>query len=127
MSGAGRGAPARPDNHRVEERRTIRHGCPVEDAADSVLEANGEDVTRAEQEGISNSLLDRLRLDGSRLEGMAAGLRSVAALPDPVGEVTAGWRPANGLDIARIRVPLGVVASSTRPGPMSLPTPPRCV
>jgi glutamate-5-semialdehyde dehydrogenase len=82
----------------------------LEEAADAVLEANGDDVTRAEQEGISNSLLDRLRLDGSRLEGMAAGLRSVAALPDPVGEVTAGWRLANGLDIARIRVPLGVVA-----------------
>ena len=82
----------------------------LEEAADAVLEANRDDVARAEKDGIPRALLDRLRLDGSRLAAMAAGLRSVAALPDPVGEVTAGWRLANGLDIARIRVPLGVVA-----------------
>jgi glutamate-5-semialdehyde dehydrogenase len=82
----------------------------LEESADAVLDANADDVARAEKDGISKALLDRLRLDGSRLAAMAAGLRSVAALPDPVGEVTAGWRLANGLDIARIRVPLGVVA-----------------
>ena len=54
--------------------------------------------------------LDRLRLTDARLEGMAAGLRTVAALPDPVGEVLDGWRRPNGLEIVRTRVPLGVVA-----------------
>ena len=54
--------------------------------------------------------LDRLRLTDSRLEGMANGLRTVAALPDPVGEVLDGWRRPNGLEIVRTRVPLGVVA-----------------
>ncbi len=82
----------------------------LEEQADAVLEANGLDVARAEKDGISKALLDRLRLDRARLAAMAAGLRSVAALPDPVGEVTAGWRLANGLEVSRIRVPLGVVA-----------------
>jgi glutamate-5-semialdehyde dehydrogenase len=54
--------------------------------------------------------LDRLRLTDARLEGMAAGLHTVAALPDPVGEVLDGWRRPNGLEITRVRVPLGVVA-----------------
>ena len=54
--------------------------------------------------------LDRLRLTDARIAGMADGLRTVAALPDPVGEVLDGWRRPNGLEIERVRVPLGVVA-----------------
>ena len=77
---------------------------------DRILEGNELDLVRGEIEGISANLLDRLRLDGSRLEGMASGLRQVAELPDPVGEVTAAWARPNGLHISKVRVPLGVVA-----------------
>ncbi len=77
---------------------------------DRILEGNEVDLVRGEIEGISVNLLDRLRLDGSRLEGMASGLRQVAELPDPVGGVTAAWDRPNGLHISKVRVPLGVVA-----------------
>ncbi len=81
----------------------------VERAAE-LLAANGEDVAREQAAGASPTVVDRLRLSPARIEGMAGGLRQVAALPDPVGEVTAGWTRPNGLRIARVRVPLGVVA-----------------
>jgi glutamate-5-semialdehyde dehydrogenase len=75
-----------------------------------ILEANAVDVRRAEQGGVSATVIDRLRLTAPRIEGMAGGLRQVAALPDPVGEVLDGWVRPNGLRISRVRVPLGVVA-----------------
>jgi glutamate-5-semialdehyde dehydrogenase len=77
--------------------------------ADDILEANKEDVARADRSGTSATVIDRLRLSPSRIEGMAAGLRQVASLPDPVGEIIDGWRRPNGLEISRVRVPLGVV------------------
>jgi glutamate-5-semialdehyde dehydrogenase len=75
-----------------------------------LLAANARDLEAAEQAGTAAGPLDRLRLTESRLAGMAAGLRTVAALPDPVGEVLDGWTRPNGLLIERVRVPLGVVA-----------------
>ncbi len=78
--------------------------------ADSIIAANAADVARAEADGMESPLVDRLRLDFSRIEGMAGGLRQVAALGDPVGEVTGGWVRPNGLRIEQVRVPLGVVA-----------------
>ena len=78
--------------------------------ADSIIEANAVDVARAEADGMEAPLVDRLRLDVSRIEGMAGGLRQVAALRDPVGEITGGWTRPNGLRIEQVRVPLGVVA-----------------
>ncbi|MEY2459959.1 MAG: glutamate-5-semialdehyde dehydrogenase, partial [Acidimicrobiaceae bacterium] len=81
----------------------------VERAPD-ILDANTGDVARAEAGGVSATVVDRLRLSDARVESMAAGLRKVAALPDPVGEVVDGWVRPNGLRIARVRVPLGVVA-----------------
>jgi glutamate-5-semialdehyde dehydrogenase len=77
---------------------------------DEVLEANAADVAAATEAGTSATVIDRLRLDARRVEAMAAGLRQVAALPDPVGEVLDGWVRPNGLRITRVRVPLGVVA-----------------
>ena len=77
---------------------------------DDVLRANAEDVARAEATGTSATVVDRLRLDARRVEAMADGLRQVAALPDPVGEIVDGWVRPNGLRIRRVRVPLGVVA-----------------
>jgi glutamate-5-semialdehyde dehydrogenase len=75
-----------------------------------ILEANARDVTAAEEAGTTATVIDRLRLTEARLESMAAGLRKVAALPDPVGEVADGWTRPNGLRVQRVRVPLGVVA-----------------
>lgn len=77
---------------------------------EAVLEANSVDVAAARSNGIPEGLVDRLRLLPERIELMADGLRQVAALPDPVGEVTDGWVRPNGLRIERVRVPLGVVA-----------------
>ncbi|MGH9139193.1 MAG: glutamate-5-semialdehyde dehydrogenase [Acidimicrobiales bacterium] len=81
----------------------------VERAAD-ILAANADDVARAEASATSTTVIDRLRLSEARIAGMASGLRKVAALPDPVGEVVDGWVRPNGLRIERVRVPLGVVA-----------------
>jgi len=78
--------------------------------SEDVLEANISDVRSAEAAGSAPAVVDRLRLSTSRLSSMAAGLRQVAALPDPVGEVVAGWARPNGLRIEKVRVPLGVVA-----------------
>jgi glutamate-5-semialdehyde dehydrogenase len=78
--------------------------------APEVLDANADDVARAEAAGTAATVVDRLRLTAGRVEAMADGLRQVAALPDPVGEVAGGWTRPNGLVIERVRVPLGVVA-----------------
>ncbi|HEY2333148.1 MAG TPA: glutamate-5-semialdehyde dehydrogenase [Acidimicrobiales bacterium] len=77
---------------------------------DDVLVANAVDVERAGADGVSPTVVDRLRLDAGRVASMAAGLRQVATLPDPVGEVVRGWVRPNGLRIDEVRVPLGVVA-----------------
>ncbi|MCI6553410.1 MAG: glutamate-5-semialdehyde dehydrogenase [Lachnospiraceae bacterium] len=77
--------------------------------ADAILEANAEDVKRGEENGMHPGLLDRLRLTGERLESMAEGLRQIAALEDPVGEILETRTQANGLVISKRRVPLGVI------------------
>src|SRR4051794_19137071 len=75
-----------------------------------ILAANAADVEAAEAGGVTATVVDRLRLTPARIEAMADGLRDVARLADPVGEVTDGWVRPNGLRIERVRVPLGVVA-----------------
>ena len=82
----------------------------LEERSNFLVEANAEDIERAKSEGVSSTLVDRLRLTDGRISAMADGLRSVAAQPDPVGEVVEGWKRPNGLLIERVRVPLGVVA-----------------
>ena len=96
---------------------TIQKDLALRAAADllvdrtaELLAANATDVERAESEGVSPTVVDRLRLDASRVASMANGLRQVASLADPVGEVLDGWVRPNGLRISRVRVPLGVVA-----------------
>ncbi|MDO5051714.1 MAG: glutamate-5-semialdehyde dehydrogenase [Pseudoclavibacter sp.] len=71
--------------------------------------ANAEDLERGRRDGMSEGLLDRLRLDAGRIEAVAAALREVAALPDPVGELVRGATLANGLELRQLRVPVGVV------------------
>jgi glutamate-5-semialdehyde dehydrogenase len=80
------------------------------DRAADVVASNADDVARAEAAGVSPTVVDRLRLNEARVESMATGLRLVAGLPDPVGEVVRGWVRPNGLRIDQLRVPLGVVA-----------------
>jgi len=77
--------------------------------ADEILEANARDLEAGREAGLSSALMDRLRLDAGRIAAMADGVRQVAALPDPVGEVIDGHRLPNGLDVRKVRVPLGVV------------------
>ena len=74
-----------------------------------ILAANAEDVTAGREAGTTEALLDRLALDAGRIEAMADGLRHVATLPDPVGEVVRGSSLPNGLELRQVRVPLGVV------------------
>jgi glutamate-5-semialdehyde dehydrogenase len=78
--------------------------------AGEILEANASDVERALAGGVAATVVDRLRLSGARITSMASGLRQVAGLADPVGEVIEGWVRPNGLRIDKLRVPLGVVA-----------------
>jgi glutamate-5-semialdehyde dehydrogenase len=75
-----------------------------------VLEANARDLEAGREAGLSAALLDRLALDEGRVAAMADGVRKIAALPDPVGELIDGFRLPNGLDVAKVRTPLGVVA-----------------
>src|ERR671925_2125290 len=75
-----------------------------------ILEANTRDLEAGRESGLSTALMDRLALDEGRVAAMAAGARDIAALPDPVGEVLDGFRLPNGLDVRKVRVPLGVVA-----------------
>jgi glutamate-5-semialdehyde dehydrogenase len=91
-------------------RALVGMAAAVEEAAPAVLEANRADMGQAEGEGITGALIDRLRLDERRISAMANGLRSVATLPDPVGRETGGWSLYNGVQLHRVRVPLGVVA-----------------
>jgi glutamate-5-semialdehyde dehydrogenase len=79
-------------------------------ATDEVLAANARDVQNARQAGTSEQIIDRLALDVERVAAMAQGLRDVAGLPDPVGEVVRGYTQPNGLEIKQIRVPFGVLA-----------------
>jgi glutamate-5-semialdehyde dehydrogenase len=81
----------------------------VRAARHEILAANAEDVAGAVELSLAAPLIDRLRLDEKRVEGMAEGLETVADLPDPVGTELARWTRPNGLDIARVRVPIGVI------------------
>ena len=87
----------------------IRSAAAIEVRADEILGANALDVADAPRLGLNAAALDRLRLTSARLAAIAESLREVAALPDPVGEVITSSRRPNGLDVAQIRVPLGVI------------------
>ncbi|HEY8302819.1 MAG TPA: glutamate-5-semialdehyde dehydrogenase [Jatrophihabitans sp.] len=82
----------------------------LEDAGDTVIAANAADLDAGRAAGVSEALLDRLLVDHDRVAAMAQGLRDIAALPDPVGEVVRGYVQPNGLEIRQVRVPFGVIA-----------------
>jgi glutamate-5-semialdehyde dehydrogenase len=81
----------------------------LDEKAPAIIEANRADLERARGQGHPRAFLDRLTLTDARVEDMATAIRQIAALPDPVGETVRGWRRPNGLDIARVRVPIGVI------------------
>jgi glutamate-5-semialdehyde dehydrogenase len=75
----------------------------------ALIEANAKDLANGREKGLSTAMLDRLRLDADRIRAMADGLREVAELPDPVGEITGMWRRPSGIQVGRMRIPLGVI------------------
>jgi len=85
----------------------MAHG--LVEKTEALLEANRADVERARSRGVARAFLDRLTLTETRIGEMAQGLREIAALPDPVGTVVESWRRPNGIEISRVRVPLGVI------------------
>ena len=78
-------------------------------SANTILQANGKDVDKATTDQLSLPIIDRLKLDGKRIQAMADDIRQVAALEDPVGKVIAEWIRPNGLHISKVRVPIGVI------------------
>src|SRR5687767_829366 len=81
----------------------------LEEKTPALLDVNRADLERARVAGHPRAFLDRLTLTETRIEAMAHGIREIAALPDPVGDVVETWRRPNGLEISRVRVPLGVI------------------
>ena len=94
----------------AEKNRALTEGgAAIRASSAHILRANAADLERARARGVSGAMLDRLVLDEARLEAIAAGLEAVAVLPDPVGRELARWQRPNGLDIARVAVPIGVI------------------
>ncbi|MNU54684.1 Gamma-glutamyl phosphate reductase [compost metagenome] len=94
-------------NARTEALIRLAEGLRAAEA--EILAANARDITNARVSGLSEALIDRLALTSARVEGMAVAVETIAAQPDPVGAEMARWTPANGLDIARVRTPIGVL------------------
>lgn len=93
----------------VKNKALLAMADGLEAGADAILAANAEDMAAGRAKGMSAALLDRLALTKARIADMATGLRQLAALSDPVGETIEGWQRPNGLAIAKVRVPLGVI------------------
>ncbi len=94
---------------KVKNELLCRMADAIEASAPSLQLENEKDLQRAHQNGMDAAMVDRLTLTGERITGMADGLREVAALPDPVGEVTGMWLRPNGIKVGRQRIPLGVI------------------
>ncbi|MHB1399861.1 MAG: glutamate-5-semialdehyde dehydrogenase [Trichloromonadaceae bacterium] len=93
----------------VKNSLLLRMAAALEAGANQLIEANELDLAAARDKGMAAAMLDRLTLDEPRIKAMADGLREVAALPDPVGEITGMWRRPNGIQVGRMRIPLGVI------------------
>ncbi len=87
----------------------IEAAAAMRRAAPAILAENARDVADAERDGLTPAFIDRLKLTPERVEAMAKGIEEIAALPDPIGTVLAGWDRPNGLHIERVRTPLGVI------------------
>ena len=104
---AARTLSAAPTEAKAAALRSAAHSLRA--SRDAILAANAEDMAAGEANGLSGAMLDRLRLDEGRLESIAAAVEAVAALPDPVGSIIDRSVPANGIELERVRVPLGVI------------------
>jgi glutamate-5-semialdehyde dehydrogenase len=93
-----------------KNRALLRMADELEAQEESILKENARDLALAREAGLSPALLDRIALNSKRIGEMAKGLRDVAALPDPVREIVKTWRRPNGLQVGRMRIPLGVIA-----------------
>lgn len=93
----------------VKNKALITMAESLLDQGSSIQSENKKDVELAREKGLSKAMIDRLTLSDQVLESMAKGLKDVAALPDPVGEVTGMWKRPNGLQVGRVRIPLGVI------------------
>jgi len=94
----------------LKDAALLRVADALEERAPEILEANARDLEAGREAQLSPALMDRLALDPARIGSIAGAVRAIAALPDPVGEVIDGFRLANGLDVRKVRVPLGVIA-----------------
>ena len=94
---------------RVKDEALMQMARALEEKSAALLDANRGDLERARTKGLARAFVDRLTLTEPRIEDMANGLRQIAALPDPVGTVVESWRRPNGIEISRVRVPLGVI------------------
>jgi glutamate-5-semialdehyde dehydrogenase len=110
------GARARAASHELVKLTTAQKNdilramaVGVREQRDTILAANAKDVAAAEEKGLSKPMVDRLRLDPKSLEGIATAIEQVAELPDPVGEVLGKWTRPNGLEMQKVRVPIGVI------------------
>lgn len=93
----------------IKNTALVKMAEALEKNAKAILDANSIDLEAGEKKGLSKALLDRLSLDGKRIQGMVEGLNVVKSLPDPIGEVLAETKRPNGLKIKKVRVPLGVI------------------
>jgi glutamate-5-semialdehyde dehydrogenase len=93
----------------VKNEALMRMAAALEAEENALTTLNARDVERAQRDGLSSAVVDRLRLTPKRISDMARGLREIAYLPDPIAEVTRLWRRPNGLEIGTMRVPLGVI------------------
>ena len=114
---AGMGRTAREGAHALRlatpEQRTAAiqaMAAAIRADAPAILAANAKDLAKATANGVSGPMLDRLALDEARLAGVADGVEAVANIPDPIGVATSRWTRPNGLDISRVRTPIGVIA-----------------
>ena len=95
----------------ADEKNTILRAmaAAIRNATPELLKANARDLAAGREKGLSAAMLDRLRLDASRIEAMAAAIDQVATLPDPVGQVLDKWTRPNGIEIEQVRVPIGTI------------------
>ncbi len=93
----------------VKDQALLAAAACLRTQTSSILDANAKDLNTAKERGLSKAMIDRLTLDDQRVEAMAKGLETIASQEDPVGDEMARWQRPNGLDIARVRVPLGVI------------------
>ena len=93
----------------LKDRALLAMADGIEERQDFLLAENAKDLEQAERKGLSTAVIDRLTLNPKRVAAMAAGIRDIVALPDPVREVTRTWTRPNGLEVGRMRIPLGVI------------------